>query len=179
MSEHATFGGGCFWCTEAAFKELDGVDAVTSGYAGGHTDNPTYKEVCSGRTGHNEVVQIEYDPDALSYPELLEVFFTIHNPTTRDRQGPDVGSQYRSGIYTHDERQQELAKEFIEDLEAAGVYDDPIVTEVEPLEQFYEAEAYHQDYFEKNPTDAYCSMHAAPKIDKVRKQFTDKVEADD
>ncbi len=179
MSEHATFGGGCFWCTEAAFKELHGVSQVTSGYTGGETENPTYKQVCSGRTGHNEVVQLEYDPAVISFEDLLEVFFTIHDPTTVNRQGPDVGSQYRSGIYTHSGRQAELAEAYIDSLEAESVYDDPIVTEVESLETFYEAEAYHQDYFEKNPTDAYCSMHAAPKVDKVRSRFTEKIEAGD
>ena len=177
--DRATFGGGCFWCVEAAFKELEGVQSVTSGYAGGHTENPTYEAVCRGETGHAEVVQLAYDPEVVSYDELLEVFFTIHDPTQVNRQGPDVGTQYRSAIYAHDDRQLDLAEAFVEELEAAGVYDDSIATEVAPLETFYEAEAYHQDYFEKNPTDAYCRMHAAPKIDKVRERFTEKVDADD
>ncbi|WP_255190965.1 peptide-methionine (S)-S-oxide reductase MsrA [Natronobeatus ordinarius] len=177
--ERATFGGGCFWCVEAALKELEGVDEVTSGYAGGHTEGPTYEAVCTGETGHAEVVQLAYDPDVVGYDDLLEVFFTIHDPTQVNRQGPDVGSQYRSAIYAHDGRQLELAEAFVEELEAADVYDDPIATEIEPLETFYEAEAYHQDYFEKNPTDAYCRMHAAPKIDKVRERFTEKVRVDD
>ncbi|MFP8890501.1 peptide-methionine (S)-S-oxide reductase MsrA [Natrialbaceae archaeon A-CW2] len=173
--ERATLGGGCFWCIEAAFKELEGIEAVTSGYAGGHVENPTYEAVCRGKTGHAEVVQLEYDPDVIGYGDILEVFFTIHDPTQVNRQGPDVGTQYRSAIYTHSDEQRELATAFIEELEAAGSYDDDIATEVEPLETFYEAEAYHQDYFEKNPTDAYCRMHAAPKIDKVRDQFDERV----
>jgi len=135
----ATFGGGCFWCIEAPFKELAGVRAVTSGYAGGDTENPSYRAVCSGSTGHAEVVQIEYDPETVSYVDLLEVLFTVHDPTQLNRQGPDVGSQYRSAIYTHSEEQQEQAEAFIEELENEGVYDDEIVTEVEPLETFYEA----------------------------------------
>ena len=173
--DSATFGGGCFWCIEAAFEILEGVESVTSGYAGGETVDPTYEEVCSGQTGHAEVIQVEYDPAEIGYDDLLEVFFTVHDPTTLNRQGPDVGSQYRSAIYTHDDTQHDLATAFIEELEAAGVYADEIATEVEPLETFYEAEAYHQDYFAKNPTDAYCRMHAAPKIDKVRERFEDRV----
>ena len=175
--EHATVGGGCFWCVEAAFKELAGVESVTSGYAGGHADDPTYEEVCSGRTGHAEVVQLAYDPDRIAYADLLEVFFTIHDPTTRDREGPDVGSQYRSAIYAHDEEQLETAEAFARRLEEEGLYDD-VVTEIEPLETFYEAEEYHQDYFEKNPTDAYCTMHAAPKVEKVRETFADDVSSE-
>ncbi|SFS96258.1 peptide-methionine (S)-S-oxide reductase MsrA [Halostagnicola kamekurae] len=167
----ATFGGGCFWCVEAAFEQLEGVESATSGYAGGDTENPSYREVCTGRTGHAEVVQLEYDPGTVGYDTLLEVFFTIHNPTTRDREGPDVGSQYRSAIYAHDEDQLERAKAFVEALEAEEAYEDPIVTEIEPLETFYEAEQKHQNYFEKNPNDAYCSMHAAPKMEKVRERF--------
>ncbi|GAB3035261.1 peptide-methionine (S)-S-oxide reductase MsrA [Natronobiforma cellulositropha] len=169
--ERATFGGGCFWCIEAAFDVLDGVDRVTSGYAGGHVDEPTYRAVCSGETGHAEVVEVAYDPETVGYDELLEVFFTIHDPTTRNRQGPDVGSQYRSAIFTHDEDQQATAEAFVEALEEEGVYDDPIVTEIEPLETFYEAEEYHQDYFAKNPEQAYCAMYAAPKVEKVRERF--------
>ncbi len=170
---HATLGGGCFWCTEAAFKELDGVESVTSGYAGGHTENPSYRAVCQGTTGHAEVIQIAYDRDEIGYVDLLEVFFTIHDPTTKDRQGPDVGSQYRSIVLYHDEEQRELAEDFTYELDASGAYDDSIVTEIERLETFYEAEEKHQDYFEKNPNDAYCRMHAAPKVEKVRKQFSE------
>jgi peptide-methionine (S)-S-oxide reductase len=175
--KRATFGGGCFWCVEAAFKELSGVGSVTSGYAGGDTEDPEYRQVCSGTTGHAEVVQVEYDPAELSYADLLEVFFTVHDPTTEDRQGPDVGSQYRSIVLYHDDEQREQAEAYIEELVAAGAYDDPIVTEVEPLETFYEAEEHHQDYFEKHPQDAYCRMHAAPKVEKVREKFRDRIEA--
>ncbi|WP_435195059.1 peptide-methionine (S)-S-oxide reductase MsrA [Natronomonas sp. EA1] len=177
MTEQATFGGGCFWCIEAAFKELDGVHEVTSGYAGGHTANPSYREVCTGNTGHAEVVQLEYDPEVISYDDLLEVFFTVHDPTQLNRQGPDVGTQYRSIVLTHDDEQRELAESYIEALDEEGGYDDEVVTEVEPLETFYRAEENHQDYFEKNPQDAYCSMHAQPKIEKVREKFQEKVKA--
>jgi peptide-methionine (S)-S-oxide reductase len=173
--EYATFAGGCFWCTEAAFKELDGVREVTSGYCGGHVEEPTYREVCSGNTGHAEAVQLVYDADAIEYPELLRVFFTVHDPTTLNRQGPDVGTQYRSAIYHHDERQRELAAEFIAELEERGAYDDEIVTELEPLGTFYEAEQEHQDYYEKNPNDRYCTFNAEPKIRKVREEFREKV----
>ena len=170
-TETATFGGGCFWCTEAAFKELDGVESVTSGYAGGDSANPTYREVCSGRTGHAEVVRVEYDPERLAYPDLLEVFFTVHDPTQLNRQGPDVGPQYRSILLYHDEEQREYAERYVDRLEREGAYDDPIVTEIEPLDTFYEAEEKHQDYYEKNPDDRYCSVHAEPKVRKVREQF--------
>lgn len=172
--ERATFGGGCFWCVEAVFEELEGVESVTSGYAGGHTDDPSYRAVCSGETGHAEVVQLAFDPDRIAYEDLLEVFFSIHDPTTLNREGPDVGSQYRSAIYAHSDEQLETARAFAEELEAEGLYDG-IVTEIEPLETFYEAEEYHQNYFEKNPTDAYCRMHAAPKVEKVREKFDENV----
>ncbi|WP_331235087.1 peptide-methionine (S)-S-oxide reductase MsrA [Natronorarus salvus] len=175
-TELATFGGGCFWCIEAPFEELHGVESVTSGYAGGHVEEPTYEAVCRGETGHAEVVQIAYDPGVIGYDELLEVFFTVHDPTQLNRQGPDVGSQYRSAIFTHTEDQREAAETFVEVLEADGAYDDPIVTEIEPLETFYEAEAYHQDFFEKNPNQAYCRMHIPPKLEKVREKFAEKVE---
>jgi len=177
MSETATFGGGCFWCIEAAFTELDGVREVTSGYAGGHVEDPTYRQVCSGDTGHAEVVQLEYDPDAITYEELLEVFFTVHDPTQLNRQGPDVGSQYRSVVMYHDDEQRRLADAYTEALDEEGGYDDDVVTELAPLEEFYRAEAKHQDYFEKNPADAYCRMHAEPKVQKVREKFREKVEA--
>ena len=175
MTEKATFGGGCFWCIEAAFEELDGVESVTSGYAGGHVEDPSYREVCSGNTGHAEVVQVEYDPDVVSYEGLLEVFFTVHDPTQRNRQGPDVGTQYRSIILYHDGRQRELAAGYIDALDEEGGYDDPVVTELEPLERFWRAEEKHQSYFDKNPSDAYCQMHAQPKIEKVREKFREKV----
>ena len=170
MTETATFGGGCFWCIEAAMKELRGVEAVTSGYAGGSTSSPTYEEVCSGETGHAEVVQIEYDPAEISYLELLEVFFKVHDPTTKDRQGPDVGSQYRSIVLYHDDDQREQVEGFIERLNE-DVYDGNIVTEVEPLRRFYEADQYHQDYYEKNPAKGYCQIQVKPKVKKVRKEF--------
>ncbi|AFO56701.1 MULTISPECIES: peptide-methionine (S)-S-oxide reductase MsrA [Natrinema] len=173
--ERATFGGGCFWCTEAAMKELEGVESVTSGYAGGHVEEPTYREVCSGNTGHAEVVQVEYDPAEIGYDDLLEVFFATHDPTQRNRQGPDVGTQYRSIVLYHDAEQQTQAEAYIEALDEE--YDDDVVTELEPLETFYRAEEKHQDYFEKNPNDAYCTMHAAPKVEKVRERFADKVAA--
>ena len=176
-TETATVGGGCFWCVEAAFKELDGVESVVSGYAGGHADDPTYREVCTGNTGHAEVVQVEYDPEALSYEEILEIFFTVHDPTQLNRQGPDVGSQYRSIVLYHDDEQRRLAEEYIAALDEEGGYDDEVVTEVERLETFYRAEEKHQDYFEKNPADAYCTMHAQPKVEKVRERFREKVKA--
>ena len=177
-SERATLGGGCFWCVEAAFKELDGVQEAVSGYAGGHVEDPTYEAVCRGETGHAEVVQVVYDPEVLSYEDVLKVFFTIHDPTQLNRQGPDVGTQYRSAIFYHDDRQKETAERFIAELEAEGAYDEgEIVTEVEPLETFYEAEEYHQDYYEKNPNDQYCSIQAEPKVQKVREKFADKTKA--
>jgi peptide-methionine (S)-S-oxide reductase len=175
-TETAVFGGGCFWCIEAAFEELDGVESVTSGYAGGHVEDPSYRAVCSGDTGHAEVVRVEYDPEAQGYEDLLEVFFTIHDPTQLNRQGPDVGTQYRSIVLYEDDRQRELAEQFVEALEEAGGYDDPVVTQVEPLETFWRAEEKHQDYFEKNPNDAYCSMNAQPKVEKVRNAFAEKTE---
>ncbi|RLM71006.1 peptide-methionine (S)-S-oxide reductase [Halorubrum sp. Atlit-8R] len=176
-TETATVGGGCFWCVEAAFKELDGVEAVTSGYAGGHVEDPSYREVCTGNTGHAEVVQVEYDPDALSYEEILEIFFTVHDPTQLNRQGPDVGTQYRSIVLYHDDEQRRVAENYVAALDEEGGYDDDVVTEVERLETFYRAEEKHQDYFEKNPADAYCTMHAQPKVEKVRERFREKVKA--
>jgi peptide-methionine (S)-S-oxide reductase len=178
MSEEtatATVGGGCFWCIEAAFKELSGVESAVSGYAAGDTEDPSYREVCSGQTGHAEVVQITYDPDELSYADLLEVFFAVHDPTTKDREGPDVGSQYRSIVLSHDDQQREEARAFIDELDAA--YEDPIVTELEALTEFYEAEQHHQDYFEKNPNEAYCRVNVAPKVEKVRSKFRDRIQA--
>lgn len=176
QTERATVAGGCFWCIEAAFKELSSVHSVTSGYCGGTTEYPTYEEVCSGSTGHAEAVQVTYDSDEIQYDEILEVFFKVHDPTTRNRQGPDVGSQYRSAIFYHDEDQQEIAEAFIEELEASDAYDDPIVTEVAPLEAFYEAEEHHQDFYEKNPNNSYCVVNVNPKIEKVREQFEKKIE---
>ena len=173
MTANATFGGGCFWCTEAAMELLDGVESVTSGYAGGETDDPSYREVCSGRTGHAEVVQVAYDPDVIGYDNLLEVFFATHDPTQLNRQGPDVGSQYRSIVLYHDEAQREQAEAYVEALDPE--YDDDVVTEIEPLDRFWRAEEKHQNYFEKNPRDAYCRMHAQPKVEKVREPFAEKV----
>ena len=177
--ETATLGGGCFWCIEAAFKELDGVVEATSGYAGGHVDDPTYKQVCNGTTGHAEVVQVTYDPDVLTYEDVLEVFFRVHDPTTENRQGPDVGSQYRSAVYYHDEAQRETVERFVDELQTGGDFqsyeNDEIVTEVERLDRFWEAEEYHQDYYEKNPNDRYCQFHAEPKVKKVREGFGDDV----
>ncbi|ERG89817.1 MAG: methionine-S-sulfoxide reductase [halophilic archaeon J07HX5] len=176
-TEHATVGGGCFWCVEAAFKQIEGVASVTAGYAGGQTDDPTYRAVCSGRTGHAEVIQIAYDPDRISYEELLEIFFTVHDPTQLNRQGPDVGSQYRSIVLHHDDEQRAIAESYLGALAEEGGYDDEIVTELERLETFYRAEEKHQDYFEKHPNDAYCTMHAQPKVEKVRERFREKVTA--
>jgi len=159
-------GGGCFWCTEAAFKEVEGVLEVTSGYAGGHTEDPSYREVCSGDTGHAEVVKIRFDKEEVGLDELLNLFFRIHDPTTEDREGPDVGTQYRSIILYSCKEQQEAVEAFMEGLKED--YGDEIVTEVVALEEFYPAEEKHQDYFEKNPEDAYCTMHAQPKVEKAQ-----------
>jgi peptide-methionine (S)-S-oxide reductase len=169
----ATLAGGCFWCLEAPFQELAGVHAVTSGYCGGDVPDPTYEAVCSGSTGHAEAVRIEYDPDVVSYGDLLAVFFALHDPTTKDRQGPDVGSQYRSAIFYHDEDQRATAEATVDRL--ADDYDDPIVTEIEPLETFYPAEDYHQDYYANNPQQAYCQVQIRPKLRKLRERFADRV----
>ena len=173
--ELATLGGGCFWCLEAVFKDLKGVESVVSGYAGGDLENPSYEQVCGGRTGHAEVVQIGFDPAVVSYRDLLNVFFTIHDPTTKDRQGADVGPQYRSIVLYHDPEQKEAAERAIADLAAKGVWHAPIVTEIVPLEQFYPAESYHQDYFEQNPRQRYCQIVIAPKVAKFRKEFLAKL----
>ena len=173
--EAATLGGGCFWCLEAVYKDLKGVERVVSGYAGGTVENPTYEQVCGGRTGHAEVVQITYDPKAVSFRDLLDVFFTIHDPTTKDRQGADVGPQYRSIILYHDSGQKADAERAIAELREEGVWPAPIVTEIVPLEKFYPAEAYHQDYFEQNPRQRYCQVVIAPKVAKFRKQYLAKL----
>ena len=173
--EVATLGGGCFWCLEPVFKDLRGVERVVSGYAGGHVENPTYEQVCGGRTGHAEVVQITYYPSVVSYRDLLDVFFTIHDPTTKDRQGADVGPQYRSIILHHSPEQKAAAEQTIADLEAKGVWHAPIVTEIGPLEKFYPGEDYHQDYFEQNPRLRYCQIVIAPKVAKFRQQFLAKL----
>jgi peptide-methionine (S)-S-oxide reductase len=169
-TKQATVAGGCFWCIEAAFLELDGVIEAVSGYAGGHVDDPTYEAVCREETGHAEAVQVTYDPDVLAYEDVLEVFFSIHDPTTENRQGPDVGTQYRSAVYYHDEDQKETVEAFVEELETEGVYEG-IVTEIEPLDTFWRAEEYHQNYFEKNPNQPYCVAQVQPKVQKVREKF--------
>jgi len=173
--ETATLAGGCFWCLEAVFKQLRGVERVESGYAGGEVNNPSYRQVCAGTTGHAEVVQVTFDPHVLSFKELLEVFFTIHDPTTLNRQGADVGTQYRSAIFYHSPEQKETAREVISETNAANVWDSQIVTEVAPLTEFYPAEDYHRDYFEKNPYQPYCQVVIAPKVAKFRKHFLDKL----
>jgi len=171
--ETATLAGGCFWCTEAVFERVRGVESVTSGYAGGHVEDPTYEAVCSGTTGHAECVQVAYDPEVVSYEQLLYVHFTTHDPTTEDREGPDVGSQYRSAVFYHDDAQRETVEAVIDEL--GDVYDDPAVTEVVPLETFYPAEAHHQDYYARNPDRPYCSVNIDPKVSKLRSEFADLV----
>lgn len=177
VTEVATLGGGCFWCVEAVFDELRGVSSVESGYAGGRTANPTYEQVCSGATGHAEVVRVTFDPREVSFKEILEVFFTAHDPTTLNRQGADVGTQYRSVIYYHDERQREVAEQTIRELDEAKIWDAPIVTEVAPLSNYYEAEEYHQEYFARNPGQGYCRVVVAPKVAKFRQRFRDRLKS--
>jgi len=167
----ATLAGGCFWCLEAVYDEVKGVQGVESGYAGGHMDNPSYREVCNGNTGHAEVVQVHFDPNVVSYRDLLNVFFAIHDPTTLNRQGADVGTQYRSSIFYHDEEQKKIAEELIKDLNAQQIWDRPIVTQVEKLDKFYMAEDYHQEYFVNNKYQPYCMAVVAPKVSKFRKHF--------
>ena len=173
--ETATFGGGCFWCTEAIFERVKGVHEVVSGYSGGTVANPDYKMVTSGRTGHAEVVQISFDPDVVSYLDLLEIFFKTHDPTTLNRQGADVGTQYRSIILYHNEEQSELARQIIQDLDAEQIWSDPIVTQVEPFSAFYSAEKYHQEYYENNPNQGYCRLVITPKVEKFEKIFREKL----
>jgi peptide-methionine (S)-S-oxide reductase len=173
--EVATLAGGCFWCLEAVYNDLRGVEKVVSGYSGGRVANPTYEEVCRGKTGHAEVVQITFDPQVLSFKELLEVFFTIHDPTTLNRQGADVGTQYRSAIYYHSPEQKEVADKVIADITAKKIWGDPIVTEVTKLDVFYPAEEYHQRYYERNPNQGYCRMVIEPKVIKFRRQFMSKL----
>lgn len=167
----ATLGGGCFWCLEAVYEQMRGVLSVESGYSGGRTDDPSYESVCSGVTGHAEVVQVRFDPAVVGYRGVLEVFFGIHDPTTKDRQGHDIGTQYRSVIFTHDEEQASTAREFIAHLEAEGVFADPIVTEVQPLERFWPAEDCHRRYYRRNPAQPYCLMVVGPKVGKFRERF--------
>ena len=174
-TEAATLAGGCFWCLEAVYNDLRGVDKVVSGYSGGDVHNPSYRDVCSGQTGHAEAVQITFDPQVVTFGELLQVFFTIHDPTTRDKQGMDVGTQYRSAIFYHTPEQKTVAENVIAEMEAAKIYDAPIVTEVTPFTIFYPAEDYHQRYYEQNPDEGYCRAIIAPKVSKFRKVFLEKL----
>ena len=173
--EIATFGSGCFWCSEAIFEKLKGVESVESGYSGGHITNPTYTEVCKGTTGHAEVIHIKFNPDIISYKDLLEVFWQTHDPTTLNRQGADVGTQYRSVIFYHNQQQKQLAIEYKKKLDDAGIYNKPIVTEISEFSKFYKAEDYHQDYYENNKAQSYCSFVITPKLDKFKKVFKDKI----
>ena len=175
--ELATFGSGCFWCTEAVFQNVDGVERVESGYTGGTVKNPTYKEVCSGLTGHAEVIQLHYDAKKVTYDELLEIFWKTHDPTTPNRQGADVGTQYRSIVLWHDEEQRAIAEDLKRRLSEAKVFDAPIVTEIVPLRRFWEAEEYHQGYFDANPRQPYCRVVIAPKVEKLEKVFRDRLKA--
>ncbi|MGM8362225.1 peptide-methionine (S)-S-oxide reductase MsrA [Flavobacterium sp. ARAG 55.4] len=174
-SDTATFAGGCFWCTEAVFLELKGVEKVVSGYIGGKTINPTYKEICQGDTGHAEAVQITFNPEVISFGELLELFFTTHDPTTLNRQGNDVGTQYRSEVFYHNEEQRKMTADFIAFLTEENVFEKPIVTKLSPASTFFEAEEYHQNYYNQNQTQGYCSFVITPKINKVREYFKDKL----
>src|SRR5215831_13473879 len=173
--ETATLGGGCFWCVEAVFQEVKGVTAVEPGYAGGKTENPTYKEVCSGATGHAEVCQIKFDTSVISFKDILEVFFKTHDPTTLNRQGNDKGTQYRSVIFYHSKEQKELAEKIKKELDASGAWKDPPVTEISPIGKYYKAEDYHQNYFKTNPGQGYCAYVIAPKMEKFRKVFKEKL----
>jgi peptide-methionine (S)-S-oxide reductase len=174
-AEVATLGGGCFWCLEAVFEMVEGVEEVKSGYAGGNVPTPTYEQVCTGTTGHAEVVQVKFDANVISYREILEIFFAIHDPTTLNRQGADVGTQYRSAIYTHTDEQLQQARALVEEMGDSGPWDDPIVTEVEPLDTFYAAEDYHDTYFRRNPMQPYCNVVIGPKVAKFRKRFAHRL----
>ena len=174
-TETATLGGGCFWCLEAVFEQLEGVHSVQSGYSGGARPDPTYEQVCSGATGHAEVAQVVFDPSVTSYREVLQIFFSIHDPTTLNRQGNDVGTQYRSVIFHHSDEQRETAQAVIEELDQARVFSDPVVTELTALEQFYPAEDYHNEYFRQNPSQPYCQFVVSPKVAKFRAQYFDKL----
>ncbi|WP_317132762.1 peptide-methionine (S)-S-oxide reductase MsrA [Pedobacter sp. BS3] len=173
--QRATFGAGCFWCTEAVFQTLKGVEKVVSGYMGGHKENPTYPEVCTGDTGHAEVIDITFDPQVISYEELLLIFFKTHNPTTLNRQGNDVGTQYRSVIFYYSDEQKQQAEDMIAQLEQAHVFDQPIMTQIEPASIFYKAEDYHQNYFNDNADKPYCSFVIQPKLNKFAREFADKI----
>jgi peptide-methionine (S)-S-oxide reductase len=173
--EVATLAGGCFWCLEAVFKEVKGVQRVLSGYTGGKKINPTYEEVCSDKTGHAEAIDVTFFPDVISYREILEIFFTIHDPTTPNRQGNDVGTQYRSAIFYHNDAQKIIAEQVIKEISSAHIWNAPIVTELKPYTKFYNAEDYHRDYFERNPEQAYCQAIIAPKVAKFRKKWENKL----
>ncbi len=175
-TEIATLGGGCFWCTEAVFQQMAGITAVESGYTGGQVVNPSYEQICEGTTGHAEVVRLSFDPAVVSFREILEVFFTIHDPTTLNRQGNDVGTQYRSVIYYHTPQQQETARQVISEM--ANVWDAPIVTELSPAVTYYKAESYHQNYFRQNPLQGYCAFIVAPKVSKFRQTFRDRIKSE-
>jgi methionine-S-sulfoxide reductase len=171
--EKATFGSGCFWCTEAVFQQLRGVKSVVSGYSGGEVEDPSYEQVCTGRTGHAEVVQMTYDPAEITFADLLKVFWQTHDPTTRNRQGHDVGTQYRSAVFYHDDNQRQIAEQYKHQLDAAGTFGAPIVTEITPLKNFFPAENYHRDYFRSNPAQSYCAFVIRPKVEKFAAQFAD------
>ncbi len=173
--EVATLAGGCFWCIEAVFREIDGVETVVSGYTGGTTVNPTYQRVCAGYTGHAEAVQVSFNPSNISYREILEIFFSVHDPTTLNRQGADVGTQYRSAIFYHNEEQKAVAEELVGELDKAHLWKKPIVTQIVPLDKFYPAEDYHQEYFPRNPEQAYCQMVISPKLNKFRQQWAKRL----
>lgn len=173
----ATLGGGCFWCLEAVYQLLDGVERVVSGYAGGHVENPTYEQVCGKKTGHAEVVQVAFDPAQVSYRDVLEVFFSIHDPTTKDRQGNDVGPQYRSVIFYHDDEQRITAETLVTELTAEHAFESPIVTEIKPIDRFYAAEQHHQNYFAQNSSQPYCAYVISPKLTKFRQKFAERLRA--
>jgi peptide-methionine (S)-S-oxide reductase len=175
--ETATLAAGCFWCVEAIFDDLKGVEDVVSGYSGGHTDNPTYQQVCSESTGHAEVIQIRFDPEVISFKEILQIFFTVHDPTTLNRQGNDIGSSYRSAIFYRSDEQRRVAEEVIAEVTAEGIYDNPIVTEVAPFDKFWPAENYHQEYFANNPNQPYCAAVVAPKVAKFRQKFLSRLKS--
>ena len=175
----ATLAGGCFWCLEAVYTDLKGVEMVESGYSGGHVDNPSYHAVCTGSTGHAEVVQITFDPQVITYRDLLQVFFTIHDPTTLNRQGGDVGTQYRSAIFYHDDDQKMIAEEVIAEVESSKIWADPIVTQLQPFQVFFKAEEYHQNYYQRNPYQGYCQVVIAPKVAKFRKMYLERLKSNE
>jgi peptide-methionine (S)-S-oxide reductase len=176
--EQITLAGGCFWCIESALNSIQGVESAYSGYAGGHAENPTYEQVCSGQTGHAEVVQVTFNPDVINLRSILEIFFGLHDPTQLNRQGNDVGTQYRSAVFYHDEEQKDAAEDIIAEIERDKIWPDPVVTEVVPLSNYSQAEDYHQDYFNNNPQNTYCNMVVAPKLVKLKKTFADNLKRD-